>query len=560
MNPTKPYPGRLTPTQSRAMRILEIAFSEFFNDTRQLVADGIRQDIDHRNADHPSGHDSSGVHHRSKDRENNLKCWLKLDNPLSYGHKDKNKTFETLLQAVVAEKEDIVHGLPHMMHHAMTPSALVSSLIAMSRPLFPAAPSAPVLSNGSFLPTLKLAHSKLIQLANTDNPDTFVSSMFLYAIKHFNISFIPFHLPRTGSRGAPNKKPVFNSWAYLGLQDLDIPNPLPPPSNAPSFTQSAASIALTKILAHDSNAAWSIRPLHLKDISSIVHKTTLPTDYTTPSPSNASYVNETFHWVKQAYDHRKPLHHLALLVSLIVTCLRPNLFLPTDVSIRALFASAHTKDEVREIYNSLPWVNKKKDKKGLSDETILVSMFTTFIIALYEPTSPLRVHMQSSSRGGLGDAWTTKYSMFSSIFPSFFIFHLSYLFHLPSFQIAVKSISYPTLIRIGILWGIGPGAYEKGKFGETWGCHSPQYIRNMHDTLIQKLTGSDDDTKSIFAPFDTLSLLIGDKNARIFCQESIGISARPPLNATSLPGSNQMTSKHINLDYDSIDIDMDDDI
>ena len=52
----------------------------------------------------------------------------------------------------------------------------------------------------------------------------------------------------------------------------------------------------------------------------------------------------------------------------------------------------------------------------------------------------------------------------------------------------------------------------------------------MHDTLIQKLTGSDDDTRSIFAPFDALSLLIGDKNARSFCRENIGISARPPLN------------------------------
>jgi len=97
----------------------------------------------------------------------------------------------------------------------------------------------------------------------------------------------------------------------------------------------------------------------------------------------------------------------------------------------------------------------------------------------------------------------------------------------------MKSISYSTLIRIGILWGIGSGAYEKGKFGDAWGCHSPQYIQNMHDTLIQKLTGSQDDTRSIFAPFDALSLLIGDKNARTFCQQNLGLSARPPLNNPS---------------------------
>ncbi len=392
------------------MRILEIAFHEFFLDTKQLVAEGVRKDILDSTSNPPSHTNSSDLSQRAKDRENSLKRWLKLDTPLAYGHKNKNNTFESLLQAVVTHKEDIVHGLPHMMQHAMTPSTFVSSLIKMSHPHFPVAPYAPVLSNGSFLPTLKLAHSQLLQLADTDNPDTFISSMFLRAIKYLDISFIPSHLPRTGSRGAPNKKPVYNSWAYLGLQDLDAPHPLPLPSNAPSFSQSAASIALTNILAHDSNAAWSIRPLHLKDIPSIVYKSSLPIDYATPSPSTTSYVNDTFLWVKQAYDHRKPLHHLALLVSLIVTCLRPNLFLPTDPPIRSQFIPANTKDKVRDMYHSLPWVNKKKDTKGLSDETLLVSMFVTFIIALYEPTSPLRIHMQSSSRGGLGDAWTAKYS------------------------------------------------------------------------------------------------------------------------------------------------------
>ena len=518
------------------MHILEIAFHEFFIDTKQLVAEGVRQDIHLRLSDHPQDHhdNSSDLHHRAKDREINLKHWLKSDSPLAYGHKDKDDTFKTLLQAVVPDKEDIIHGLPHMSHHAMTPSALVSSLIAMSRPHFPAAPHAPVLSNGSFLPTLKLAHSKLIRLASSDDPDVFVKATFLRAIKYLDISFIPFHLPRTGSRGAPNKKPVYNSWAYLGLQDRDTSKSLPPPSNAPSFSESAATIALTNILAHDSNAPWSIRPLHLTDIPSIIDKVNLPIDYTTPSPSDAPYVNETFHWVKDAYNHQKPLHHLALLVSLIITCLRPKLFLPTDTSIRSHFIAADTKDKVRDVYNSLPWVNKKKDKKGLSDEAILVSMFTTFIIALYEPTRPLRVHMQSSSRRGLGDAWTTKYSMFP-----FYLFHFcisSYL--LPSFQIAAKSISYSTLIRIGVLWGIGPGAYEKGKFGDTWGCHSSQYIKKMYDALIQKLSGSNDNVKLIFAPFDALSLLIGDKNSRLFCQQDLGISARPPLSNTSYSRSN----------------------
>ena len=79
----------------------------------------------------------------------------------------------------------------------------------------------------------------------------------------------------------------------------------------------------------------------------------------------------------------------------------------------------------------------------------------------------------------------------------------------------------------------------------------------MHDTLIQKLTGSEDDAKSIFAPFDALSFLIGDKNARFFCQHSIGVSARPPLNSASQSKSNPTTSRHIEIDDDCMDVDGD---
>jgi hypothetical protein len=80
----------------------------------------------------------------------------------------------------------------------------------------------------------------------------------------------------------------------------------------------------------------------------------------------------------------------------------------------------------------------------------------------------------------------------------------------------------------------------------------------MHDTLVQKLTGSNDASKSIFAPFDALSLLIGDKNARSFCQQHLGISARPPLNNPSHSHSNQASSSQtITIDDNDMDVDAD---
>jgi hypothetical protein len=412
VNLQKPYPGINDDLENRAMCMLEITFQEFFSDTKQLVEQGVLNDIKQCVSQAHSDDDKSAAYQRGKEREKSLKHWLKLTNPLAYGHRDQNKTYESLLQAVVADAEDIPLGLPHMMQHGMAPSDFVKSLISMSHPNTPTRPHAPVLSNGSFLPTLKIAHERIIFLVRSNNngrrdPKSFVTGMFSHIVRHLDISFVPSHLPQSGSRGAPNTKPVYNSWAYLSLRDQSTPLPLPRASNAPSSSQRAASFALHNALAHDSNAAWSILPLHLANIASIVHKAGLPIDYATPSPSNVSYVNETFEWVKKVYDSRKPLHHLALLISLIVTCLCPQLFLPVNPSPRPLFVNADTKDKVRDVYNSLPW--EERPKKGCRDETILVPMFTTFIIALYEPTSPLRIHMQASSKGGLGDAWTAKY-------------------------------------------------------------------------------------------------------------------------------------------------------
>jgi hypothetical protein len=521
VEPTHNYPGIASPYGNRAMRILEIAFSAFFDDTKQLVATGVRDSTANQISEAQSIEEKNKANTRALERERHLKAWLKSERPLAYGHNNDKMTFEHLVQAVVTESEDICHGLPNMMNHSMTPTDFASDLIQMSKPYFPTPPHAPVLSNGSFLPVLKLSHKKLVILSRHDkapSEDAYLLKMFLFAIHHFDISFIPSHIRRTATRGAPNKKAVYNSWAYLGLRDAHSSQPLPSTSNAPSSSQRAASIALNNALAKDCNASWTIYPLHLSTIVSILHKASLPSDWSIPPPVDEAYVNETYTWVKQAYDSRKPLHHLALIVSLIITCIRPQLFLPSGSNFRQLFKKADTKKAVKAQYDSLPWDVRKQ--KGLKDELRMVTMFTTFIIALYEPTSPLRIHMNLSHKQGLGDAWTSKHSKS--------LIHSNYIYtHIFVFK-AIKSISYPTLIRIGILWGVGVGAYEHGTFGQAWGCHSPQYIENMYKTLTATLKGAKDDAKRIYAPFDALSLLIGDKNARVLCKSRAGVSSRPP--------------------------------
>lgn len=352
-----------------------------------------------------------------------MKKWLALDLPLLYGHRDTNKTFECLVQAVVAEPQHISFGLPNLTDHSMTHTIFLNKLLSMSSPT-PSAPCAPVIKNGSFLPLLIEARHSLNILSSETleaRQDSFVCSFFLRAIEHLKICYVLSHRPNTGTRGAPNRKPVFDSWAHLGARDDTSLRALPQTQLLPSSSQHSADIALHCALANDSNVEWYSKSLTIDVLCTILNKTKLPKDFHIPKPTTkGAYVDQTYDWVRSAYDGRRHTHHLALLIAIITSSFLPNLWTSSDLQ-KISFASAN-RDQVHNIYNDVDWVSKRS--KGMTDRSVFISMFTTFIIALYEETSPLRLYMASASKHGLGAAWTDKHcefyvSMFSMLLTSF---------------------------------------------------------------------------------------------------------------------------------------------
>src|SRR6267142_515131 len=124
---------------------------------------------------------------------------------------DKKMTYEPFVQAVIKNTQDISYGLPHMLDYIMTPSSFIDILLEMSHPHFPVNPYASVISNGSFLPSFKLAHKYLLTLSRMEpSSNAWIMSIFLHAIKYLNISYAPSHLSRTLTCGAPNKKAIYN--------------------------------------------------------------------------------------------------------------------------------------------------------------------------------------------------------------------------------------------------------------------------------------------------------------------------------------------------------------
>src|SRR6266404_2005375 len=106
---------------------------------------------------------------------------------------------------------------------------------------------------------------------------------------------------------------------------------------------------------------------------------------------------------------------------------------------------------------------------------------------------------------------------------SFLFFSFPPLPTSPFLFLAVKGITYTNLIHLSIFWGKGTSAYEKGSFSQTWGYCSDDHILFIYNSFHLKLP------LIPYGHFDTLSLLIGDKNAYIFCEKDhLDFTHRPP--------------------------------
>ncbi|KAH8980399.1 hypothetical protein EDB86DRAFT_2835364 [Lactarius hatsudake] len=132
INPSVSYNPSFSSIENRAMHISVIAFQALFDDVKKLVADGVRRDITAIISAAPDQDSVDLAIARGRERESFLKHWLTIQRPLAFGQVDKQNTFVSLLQAVVADTDLISHGLPNFSEHAITPTTFVNSLIAMS--------------------------------------------------------------------------------------------------------------------------------------------------------------------------------------------------------------------------------------------------------------------------------------------------------------------------------------------------------------------------------------------------------------------------------------------
>lgn len=195
----------------------------FFDDTKQLVAEGVHSDVAHHILEASPKVKIVEVQHGNT-KEENLKKWLKMETPLTYRQCDEGETFSVLLLAVVSKEKDLKNRLSNRGKVPMFKAAFVDILLLS--PSSSALISAPVLKNGSFHLILLEVHHHLCSFSEDRTPTdqcAFIYTHFIHAVDHLKIWFISFHMPLShphngeggGGDGAPWLKLIFNAWHHL---------------------------------------------------------------------------------------------------------------------------------------------------------------------------------------------------------------------------------------------------------------------------------------------------------------------------------------------------------
>lgn len=383
----------------QCVAVTEVAFNLYFQDVKNIVKKGVEADIVREGRD--SGNPNT-VDILKKRRRAKLKAWLSNGRDI-LNYDDDN--YAILLRAIATTPEQVAKGLPGMETNEMSTHEFATKLFKMAadKNRFPL--EAPILPNGSFYPALSVAVSHIHSLCPVRGAAEFGINVFQLTTELLKIKFVPWK-PAASGPGAHPRRPVWNCWMSLGK--INSSNEQRAIALHPEEALHKAALDAQKAaMSRDAYTSWCTAEVGLSQLDSFIESVSLPTDWAIPQQST-DYVLHTYEYVRDTYDGSKPLHQLALLAAVVLSKCLPNIFPPADTNAR--LKGSCTRAQTRQIAKGLPWVKKNKDK-GMKEPSIFMSMFVTFIIALYDADSPLRKYMATHDNS-LGDAWTDKHSKY----------------------------------------------------------------------------------------------------------------------------------------------------
>lgn len=98
-----------------------------------------------------------------------------------------------------------------------------------------------------------------------------------------------------------------------------------------------------------------------------------------------------------------------------------------------------------------------------------------------------------------------------------------------------KGVNAGMLVKIGVLWGVGPKAFSGGQYGVAWGMRSKADVLALFNSFTSCLKDA------VYGPFDAGKLLLGHSNAARLSL-SQGMLVRSSSALVSEPSSSKSSS------------------
>lgn len=341
----------------------------------------------------------------AKVRKRSLAKFLKGRNPLSYSV----LVYPDLIRSV--NPPGVHLSLQISDTKSMSTLELAALMYNMTKPTNPIPVQAPFFCKSPCIGVFREAVAfiqRQASLAQVADVASFVKSVLAMMFDEKEIAHVPWTAPLTPHTiGRPSKKVVFDFYRSTSkLQEIGERAMMQVVSAEEEALMADTRLADSAALSNP-KSPWCINALTIGELPTVLHKQGLPSDFTLEQASLTkceAYITETYEWVVKHYNGALPLHKFALLAAHMFSRIAPRLTHPPPPSnVKAMPLSAMTQ-HVR----AAPWVeHDKRSDKGLTASLPFVVMVTTTIIAMSDPTSPLRDYIRKN-KGSQGP-WARKH-------------------------------------------------------------------------------------------------------------------------------------------------------
>jgi hypothetical protein len=344
----------------------------------------------------------AAVRKSTKKKMDALKEWCKKDSPLSYTDPKGNRNGNLeLLALFLADARERLDGLPLSVEKSISYRALGLLLYGMGKNNNTQV-RAPVTKDGHCLYMLRVIIAYITSHYPIVNKEEYFTTLFAACAQRMTIQFIPWMLPTPPGPGRRRTSPHANIWVEVGQ------GPGETRSIAPHIRtdEEVVKAMVEKRQRQNPTGDWSIEGKLDGMAELLLKKTCLPDNWSIKAAGTDDmdgYVGNTYEYVYNNYDGSNWQHHLALICATFFSYLRPNLFWDATIAkdVKKLRGA-----NIDEKIQAMAW--KAKDRKGLRNQAQLVTMMSTYIIAMLDSNSPLRKHLAANDNA-FGTVWTTKH-------------------------------------------------------------------------------------------------------------------------------------------------------